>query len=99
MLKLSSKVRTIAEESGELGSMIRAVRRNKDSEGVYCVMHSDATEGLMEIAPLAYARLEARDRDITVFGLAKGKTNALELVRQIVDSMAKQGRFDVSDYL
>ena len=47
----------------------------------------------MEIVPLLYARLEAKTHDINVLGLAKNKTNAMELVRLLVDEMAKNGEF------
>ena len=92
MLRLSKQVRTIPEETGDLGVMIRAVRKSKGGEGLYCVMRSEATNGLMEIAPLIYARLEAKQHDIDVFGLAKTKSNAMELVRILVDEMAKSGK-------
>ena len=91
MLTLQGNVRTIAEDADELGVMIRAVRRKKGGEGVYCVTRSKLTQGLMEIIPLAYARMEAKDHDVTVLGLAKGREHALELVRQMVDEMAKNG--------
>lgn len=93
MLKLEKTIHTIPEETQELGAMVRAVRRNKGDEGIFCVMRSEATQGLMEIAPLAYARIEAKQHDISVFGLAKGKAHAIELVRLIVDEMAKNGDF------
>ena len=90
MLKLERTIRTIPEESKELGAMVRAVRKSRGGDGVFCVMKSEATQGLMEIAPLLYARAEAQLRDIKVFGLARSKASALELVRQIVDDMAKE---------
>ncbi|MBR5713078.1 MAG: hypothetical protein IKX54_05735 [Lachnospiraceae bacterium] len=99
MLKLSKKLRTTETDAPELGTMVRAVRRKRGGEGVFCVMHSEATNGMMEIAPLSYAKFEAGKRDITVFGLAKSKKEALELVRQIVDDLAKKGQWDVSEYL
>ena len=92
MLKLERTIRTIPEESKELGAMVRAVRKSRGGDGVFCVMKSEATQGLMEIAPLLYARAEAQLRDIKVFGLARSKASALELVRQIVDDMAKEGK-------
>ena len=52
MLTLQGNVRTIAEDADELGVMIRAVRRKKGGEGVYCVTRSELTQGLMEIIPL-----------------------------------------------
>ena len=93
MLKLDKNIRTIPEESQELGAMIRAVRKSKGDEGVFCVTRSETTQGLMEIVPLLYARLEAKTHDINVLGLAKNKTNAMELVRLLVDEMAKNGEF------
>ncbi|MBP5491094.1 MAG: hypothetical protein J6Y10_10945 [Lachnospiraceae bacterium] len=93
MLKLEKSIRTIPEESGNLGAMIRSVRKSKGGDGVFCVVRSDATQGMMEIVPLLYARLEAKSRDIAVLGLAGSKKNALELVRQMVDEMAKRGEF------
>jgi len=99
MIKLSKNIRTIAEDADELGSMIRAVRRNKGGEGVFCVLRSDATEGLMEIVPLSFAVSEAARRELCVFGLAKGKTHAMELVRILVDEMAQRGSYEVSEYL
>ena len=47
MLTLQDNVRTIAEDADELGVMIRAVRRKKGGEGVYCVTRSELTQGLM----------------------------------------------------
>lgn len=99
MLKLSKKVRTIPEEADELGKMIRAVRSKRAGEQVFCVMRSEETPGMMEIVRLAFAKIEAEKHDVTVFGLAGSRENALELVREIVDEMAKQGRFDVSEFL
>ena len=99
MLKLSSRVKTIEEDADDLGTMIRAIRKNRGGEGVYLVTHSDATQGLMEITPLAYARIEAAKRDIDVLGVAKSRENALELVRCMVEEMAKSGNFTVSGLL
>lgn len=95
MLRLNSTIRTIPEESGELGAMVRAVRKSRGGDGVYCVMRSKVTQGLMEIAPLLYARFEAKQHDIDVFGLARSKAHAMELVRLIVDEMAKNGELQV----
>ena len=93
MLKLAEKIQTIPDEAQELGAMIRAVRKSRGGDGVYCVMRSETTQGLMEITPLIYARMEAKQHDIEIIGLARSKTNALELVRQMVDEMAKTGKF------
>ncbi|MBP5462884.1 MAG: hypothetical protein J6Y20_12290 [Lachnospiraceae bacterium] len=95
MLRLNRTIRTIPEESGELGAMVRAVRKSRGGDGVFCVMRSEATQGLMEIAPLLYARFEAKQHDIEVFGLARSKANAMELVRLLVDEMAKNGELRV----
>ena len=95
MLRLNSTIRTSPEESGELGAMVRAVRKSRGGDGVYCVMRSEVTQGLMEIAPLLYARFEAKQHDIEVFGLARSKAHAMELVRLIVDEMAKNGELQV----
>ncbi len=93
MLKLAKKIQSIPDESQELGAMIRAVRKSRGGDGVYCVMRSEATQGLMEITPLIYARMEAKQHDIEVIGLARSKAHAMELVRLMVDEMARNGEF------
>ena len=99
MLKISKQVRTVEEQKEELGAMIRAVRNPKRAErSLYCIVHSETTDGIMEIEPLAalYAEMKAKSTDVLVIGIAKGKASALELVRQIVEDMAKTGNgFDV----
>ena len=49
MLKLSSRVKTIEEDADDLGTMIRAIRKNRGGEGVYLVTHSDATTSMSSV--------------------------------------------------
>lgn len=99
MLKIGRQVRTVDDQAADLGSMIRAIRRKKLGEGLYCVVYNGQAGEMMEVQPLAMLLADSKRCDYTVLGVAKGKPAALEVVRLLVEKMAQDGgTFNVKEH-
>ena len=81
-------------------SIIRGLRHGKDMPSVYVIARAMDSDGILEIYRSQEFRKEYyQKKDPLVVGLAMSRTEAEEVVRQIVDDLYRwKGDFDIDAF-